>query len=225
MRKFIMITAACCIPLVMSFAYAENPKIQTKPSPAIHQKQNELIFLYAAPNDQTLLRKVAANAPLVPIFRQGEWLKVGDRATGDVGWVNQKQVQQARENFYRPEVQTFFVNVEHDNQGKPIINIVAYKNGKKLSEQQAREMYDKIRHQQQQEFQSMQRFNEHMNRMIYSNFKDTQQIFKSMGFNSAFPILEPVFIYQQVPASVKEKQINHQAHHDEKVQKPAIQKQ
>jgi hypothetical protein len=115
------------------------------------------ILLYAAPNNGKLVEKLPGNTALIPIYQQKKWLKVGDPRNGKVGWVNRQQWQAARNAFYRPDIQTVYIHSDHNKKGKPEFNIVAYKNGKKLSPELAKRLYRKIRQQQIQQARSMRR--------------------------------------------------------------------
>ena len=96
--------------------------------------------LYKAANKNDVLQKIPVKGHhLVPIFRQGDWLKVGDPKNGDVGWVNLPQYHQAIDEQLHPNETSFFFSQTTDKDGKS--HIVAYKNGKKLSEKEAKDLW------------------------------------------------------------------------------------
>ena len=126
-------------------------------SPALFAAQTPSIRLYAMPNTRKLIETLPGNAALVPIYQQKKWVKVGDPRNGKVGWVNKQQWRDARTAFFRPDIQTVYIHSDRNKKGKPALNIVAYKNGKALSAEQAKRLYRKIRQQQVHEARRMER--------------------------------------------------------------------
>jgi len=114
-------------------------------SPAV---DNNPIRLFSAPDSNKIVQELPGNAVLVPIYRKGLWCEVGDPATGKVGWVNTQQLEKARQDFYRSDIQTVFIHSSQSPQGKPELSVVAYVNGKKVSQEDAKRLYQKIRKQQ-----------------------------------------------------------------------------
>lgn len=146
---------------------------------ANHAESNSKIKLYDKPRASHASLSLPASSHLVPIFRQGDWIKVGDRANGQTGWVNIKQYRAARSAYVRPDVQTIFIENTQSKSGKPTINIVAYKNGKKLTDKAARTLYHKMAQQQRQQQRYWYRFNHmmqrqerDMDRLLNDNFMD-----------------------------------------------------
>lgn len=150
---------------------------------------DQQIIMYSKPNAQTIVEKLPGDAALVPIFQNKKWVKVGDPANGNVGWVNKKQLRKAREAFYRPDIQTIYIHSDQSSNGKPQLNIVAYKNGQKLSQEQAQRLYEKVRKQQMHEMK-------HMRRMFDHELISMRQSFQMM------PVFQPMIV---LPASTAQR--------------------
>ncbi|MDE3400997.1 MAG: SH3 domain-containing protein, partial [Coxiella burnetii] len=86
---------------------------------------------------------------------QKGWIKVGDPRNGEVGWVNRDQYHEALQKYYQPDIQTVFIRAEHNEKGKRTIDVVAYKNGKKLTDKEAQQLYEQIKNQQAKESRYM----------------------------------------------------------------------
>jgi hypothetical protein len=160
----------------------------------------ETIALYKNSDGKELLKKLPANTRLVPIFQQGNWAKVGNPQDGTVGWIDLVQYQKARQQYYRPDIQTIYVHVDTSNQGKPVLNVVAYKNGQALSKEEAAKLYQRLRKQQEAQFQSMQKFSMNMEQMMHQDFLNAQHFFDSAWMNPS--LMEPVIL---VPAPNQQK--------------------
>lgn len=138
----------------------------------IIEKQNK-INLYKAPQLQAkVLENLSPEQQLVSIFYRDGWIKVGDPRNGNVGWVNNDQYRKAMRAYYQPNIQTVFVCTEHDGKAKPTINMVAYENGKKLSEKESQQLYECVKNRQTQEFRYMQRIFEYMDNLIEHQIRE-----------------------------------------------------
>jgi hypothetical protein len=82
-----------------------------------------------------------------PFYRKHDWLKVAFTDNGATGWVNTHQLEKAfiKQQQADTNIQTVYVNRTTGKHGKPVVNIVAYKNGAKLTNEEARKMYQKMR--------------------------------------------------------------------------------
>ena len=205
MRKIFcyLIGVMVMVVTVVGFAATKSvkPVKQTKPAQPIKQQAAGQIKLYAAPNQKRLIRELPITVHLVSIYRQGDWVKVGDPRNGQVGWVNIKQYRQAKARYYRPNIQTFYVQMNRDNQGKPTWNIVAYRNGKPLPPKEAKKLYQKLRQQSQQSWRNRPRFTLNINRMIDQDIINSQRLFDAAWSN--FPMVtQPVIIIpRQTPGN------------------------
>jgi len=167
-----------------------STNVPTQPPKAIG------LNLYDAPVENAkILATVEPDHEFIPIFRQGEWIKVGDPSDGKVGWINHQQYRQAVKSWYQPSIQTVYITGNKDKSGKPQINIVAYSNGKKLEGKEAEALYKQIRVEQQQQRQMMnqtaQQINAFMQRQISiidpdaDNFVDPVITHSENGFGVA----------------------------------------
>jgi len=150
---------------------------------SVAAQKTEQINLYQEANAKShVVGKVSPQSNLVMIMRKGQWVKVGDRSNGQVGWINRKQYISAREKWMRPDIQQVYVNVEKDPKtGKMVYNVVAYKNGKKLSEEKAQQLYQKLRLQQQKEWKNSRRIQRQMQKVFDWDWQKMQQIQRQLN--------------------------------------------
>ena len=130
------------------------------------KKSNSTINIYEAPGSSKVIATVPLYTQMVPIINKGHWTKVGLRSDGRVGWINLDTYEQKREAAWRPNIQTVYVSTTQDNNGKPVINVIAYHNGKRLSDKQAKSFYEKMVKQQRQEQRAQRNYWRHFNRMM-----------------------------------------------------------
>lgn len=160
MKKLFILGA---ILLASSFALA-----------AKHPNTNQLTFnLYASNKDNAnIIATPSPTASMVKIYtdpRNDNWVKVGLRKTGQVGWLKRDQYRAVLANLNAPDIQTFYLSRSTtDTSGKQKINIVAYKNGKKVSDQQAQQLYREMRQQQNVENQKVQQFDNAVQNMLHA---------------------------------------------------------
>lgn len=198
MKKNILSAFVVLFGLMLApFALAANPPAKNEAQPAGNA---DTIALYKNADGKEVLKRVPANARLVPIFQQGNWAKVGNPQDGTVGWIDLVQYQKAREQYYRPDIQTIYVHVDTSDHGKPVLNVVAYKNGQALTKEDAVKLYQRLRKQQEAQFQSMQKFSMNMEQMMNQDFLNAQRFFDSAWMNP--PWMEPVIL---VPAPKAQK--------------------
>ena len=114
-----------------------------------------------------------------PFFRKKQWIKVAFTDNGETGWVNMKQLRQAMDKEWKStaRVQAVYINRTVDKDGKPVVNVVAYKNGKKLSDQEAKALYQKIHHEEVQQQADFHRFNVRMDRLFNQEFTSRANFF------------------------------------------------
>lgn len=139
------------------------------------EKKAELIHLYESNNDKKIMRTLSPTTPLVKIYREGDWVKVGNRQDGTVGWINLKQYHQAMDAFYQPDVQEIFITRSVNKDDKPQVKVVAYNNGQPVSEKEAKALYRDIQQQQKWQEQLWHQFRHDMLRwqhMMWQTFND-----------------------------------------------------
>lgn len=114
------------------------------------------VNLYQSPDTgANVLQKITPGQKLIPIFHRKDWVKVANPQNGDVGWINLNQYQEAQDNYFQPQIQTFFLRKEKDEQGKSTVNVVAYRDGKKLTGKEAKELYEQMSKQQTAQLQHL----------------------------------------------------------------------
>jgi hypothetical protein len=143
---------------------------------AVAKNKIPMVKLYESPSSSKVVATVPVNTDMVPIIYKKDWAKVGVRPNGQVGWVNLPKYEKARSDFFRPDIQTVYINSSENNNGKPTINIVAYKNGEKLSDTQAKAFYKKMLMQQQTEQRAQRRYWHHFNNVMRMQQRDMDQV-------------------------------------------------
>ncbi|PHQ80444.1 MAG: hypothetical protein COB66_04760 [Coxiella sp. (in: Bacteria)] len=170
------------------------------------------IKLYAAPDFSKVLATIPVNANLTSIIQKKDWVKVGDRTNGQVGWINTKQYRKAREAYDEPNIQTVYVNATENNEGKPTVNIIAYKNGKKLSDKEAKLFYKKMLKQQRIEQLTQRSYWRHANQMMRRQQQDMNQLLNDNFSNDDMrPVIlmpGPVIMPKQPAAQEKTDTLN-----------------
>ncbi len=198
----VLALTTCLFTAGASYAAVEQHPAE-KAKPAAKQKAVQ-INMYAEPTLRAkIVQSITPAERLVPIFRKGEWIKVGDPKDGSVGWINHDQYRKAMEAFYQPNFQTVFIRTQRDKNGKPVTSIVAYKNGKKLSEKDADALYKKIRQEQANDAQNMQRLFWDMDNMMEQQEREMHQFVEpwdgvGLGFGPGPEIVQPVIIMNSV---------------------------
>jgi hypothetical protein len=191
--KLLLTVSLLSIALSLSgvvMAYAKQPPATDTP----------LVDVYENPKSNKVIQRVSPAVSLIPIFKQQDWVKVGNPNTGDIGWVNLAQWQQANLAFYTPDIQSIYVYTQQSKAGaKPATNIVAYKNGEKLTDRQAKQLYEQVKkqqHTQQQALIALQRSMQKsfdQSKLLHDIFwqHELQQLMlhPNMGFNLPLDLL------------------------------------
>ncbi|OGO95075.1 MAG: hypothetical protein A3F41_03535 [Coxiella sp. RIFCSPHIGHO2_12_FULL_44_14] len=174
MRTMLTTLAISAIFLASGAVAATHSKAPVPSTPkaipsaaATPQQPLPMINLYAEPKSgANIIGKLSPPERVIPIFRQEGWVKVGDPKDGKVGWINRDEYHQAIAAWYKPNVQSYFVQTEQTGNGKPTVKVVAYSNGKKLDDKEAQALYAQMQQQSWHQWQAMQRFNRHMERLF-----------------------------------------------------------
>jgi len=201
--KKLMIPFALTATLIGSTVYAvDNAKVDTKD--AIKQYQSKQtgankaateVKLYAENNDSSkVLAKIDVSQNLVPFFSKGGWIKVGDPANGQVGWINKGRYREAMNDAIHQSVQTVYIEQTKVNGKKPEITV--YQNGQKLSGKKADEIYERVNKQQAQMQEHFARFQKRMNQ--WANAQMQMMNNPMMGF-SMMPMMQPIVIVENNP--------------------------
>lgn len=203
----IIITSLTAISLIYgSTALAVTPSTPEKTKPPIEktvvkkpvEKTSEkavvsTIHLYESPEIHSkIIKSLPLFSNLVAIYRKDDWMKVGDRADGTTGWINLSQYNQARNNYYQEhfKMHSDFVYLQSEKNDKGKTEIVAYRNGKKLTPAEAKELYDHMQAQEQKQWDAMQRFDQIMDQQMQSVFQ--------------MPLMMPnIVVIQQAPEKNK----------------------
>lgn len=150
------------------------------------------VTLHADANDSSkVLAKVDVSQRLVPFFNKGEWIKVGDPANGQVGWINKEQYRKAMNDAIQQSVQTVYVEQTDAKGKKPQITV--YQNGKKLTGEQADAVYKKVQKRQKKMQKRFARFQQRMNQWANS------QMQRMNGPMMNTPIMQPIVIVENNP--------------------------
>lgn len=185
MYRLLIILLSTCI---FSAAFAAKSKIPTVP-------------LYDEPKAAKVVARVPITSSLVPIISKGDWVKVGSRNDGSIGWLNLKQYHKIQTAYYRPNIQSVYVSSEQTKDGKPTVNIIAYRNGKKLTDQEAQTLYKKMLKQSQSEAQWQRENWRHLNHMIRLQQQQLNELFNhdDEGFSPLYLMPGPVILSPEKP--------------------------
>ncbi len=174
MKKTLLVAAASTALLISTASLAANPATQWNNKAA--NKTMTKIWLYATPNSKAkVINKIAANARLIPIWQKGEWVKVGNPHNGKVAWVNREQMFKARNNWNRPDIQTIYIQTTSNKNGKPTINVIAYRNGKAVTKKEAQRLYKQLRKEQKWEWSNSRRMSRWMDNAADQDLWAAQQ--------------------------------------------------
>ncbi|MEM9242844.1 MAG: SH3 domain-containing protein [Pseudomonadota bacterium] len=157
-----------------------------------YQQQATQVTLYSQPNSKSKsVATITAATALVPIITSDDhqWIKVGDQQTGQVGWINRQAYEKAKwyawqSNSMMPEDPLFLDHHDHDirnvyvtvtnKDGKQ--HISAYKNGKKLSDKQAKKLWQNMQKRQEhvidQNINMQHHIDDNMNQMMQNSDND-----------------------------------------------------
>ena len=156
------------------------------------------VSLHDAPGTKSKYQSIDLNRMYYarPYFESGDWLKVGFSDNGQNGWINQEQLDQAweRQRAERADFHSVFMNETIDKHGKPIVNIVAYENGKRLNDKQAKAMYDAMRENTLKQQAAFSRMNHRFMRMMRHDFAN--HLFRDAWMGTDFwpnSMLQPAF--------------------------------
>lgn len=170
------------IGLAASLAVATSAFANSDPTPSVQ--------LHSKPDIQSKLvtQPIAVTEPLVVILYSPDkqWAKVANRHDGSVGWINKKDYLSAMQAHQKPDFQTVIVSTDRNN-GKTTQTVVAFRNGKPLSSEQAQKLYDKLKSQyllQQSSFYRQQRA---MREIEHDFFHNETDIMHPLFEQSMFP--------------------------------------
>lgn len=138
----------------------------------------------------TQLTTIPANLLSIKDMSNG-WLKVADRSTGSVGYMQQKTFQDltAKNVTDNDGMQVFMATYKNNSNGLPKITI--YKNGQRLSDEQAQQVYQKMN-------ENWQKIQQNMvldNKLMEQNLLAAQQQMQAM-LMSLQQVFSPIVISQ-----------------------------
>lgn len=106
------------------------------------------VELHKKPNfhSKVLGTPIDVNAPWMVIMYSADkkWAKVANRDNGRVGWINQKDYLQTLKTTAKKTFQAVIVSTQRKN-NKVTESVIAYRNGKQLSQHEARELYEELK--------------------------------------------------------------------------------
>jgi len=129
-----------------------------------------MIKIYESEEGKKNIANVAPTTNLIEFYKKGEWIKVGNPENGEVGWVHQKQYQEAIDAFNKPDIQMLFISKTMNSENKPQINITAYKNGQPISKEEADKLYHKFKEQEEERKNQWELFNHRVMKQSHGHF-------------------------------------------------------
>jgi hypothetical protein len=184
------VIAVCAIGAVSLAGYALEKSPRSQAALTVHNKEQApvevLLHDVASAKSDSVKINLVRMRYARPYYSSKGWLKVGFSDNGQSGWVNEKQLERAwsRQRAQNTRFQTIYMNQELDKHGKPVINIVAFKNGKKLSDKEAKKMYESMRVSTLHQEAELSRMNSRMQRMMHRDFNNS--LFDDIWFDSGF---------------------------------------
>lgn len=197
--KSLLILSLLNTPFSLSAAETDPP---TNSAAAKESSAEPTITLYANDNDKNIIKTLSPSTRLIKIYQKGDWIKVGNPEDGTVGWINQKQYQQALEAFYKPNIQEIVISQTTDKNNKPQIKIVAYKNGKPISQKEAEALYENVKKQQAAQAEYWEKFSKNMVNIQNSMMKE---FFENPFFTQPMTIPLPVIVVEKEDNSTDKK--------------------
>lgn len=188
MKRF---TTTLLMLVIGVLALAASPRVPLYQNNSLHSK---------------IVSHIALDAPIVPIYEKGDWLKVGNTNNGQVGWVNLKQYQAMQQKVMHTTVKSITVTrIQHH--GQPA-SLVVYENGQRVKGEKAQKLY---RAAQVQEAQMNQQFMT-TQREIDQMMRQQQQAFQTMMQTAMESLPENHDTLLPAPKTAMEKQavaLNH----------------
>ncbi len=220
MRKIVTLVVCAAGVLALGIANAA-PTTTSKVGDSVkaEQAKSDFILLYDKPSNGKVVQRLAPNARLVPIYQDGNWVKVGNPRNGDTGWVNLVEYQKARYNYYRPDIQTLYVHINNTGKSRPTLNVIAYKNGKKLTEKEASALYKRLRSQEKAQFQRVQKLSWSMQSMMDQDVLNAEHFMNAAWDNP--PWMAPVILVPVASDDAGAVGVAHDVNHDATQAKPA----
>lgn len=179
--------------LITSLTAVGAEQTQQKSGSSVETYSTPQIILYESNSDKKIIKTLSPTVPLVRIYQEGDWIKVGDTADGTVGWINRLQYQKTLEALNKADVQEIFISQTMDKNNKPQVKIVAYRNGKPLSKNEAQSLYEDIKKQQKLQTQYWQALNQNM---LYLQRQMLTDFFQDPFFNQVMPLPVPVMVIE-----------------------------
>lgn len=168
-----------------------------QPAKAATTEQAAQVMLYQAPQaNAAMVEKVNPSERLVGIFQQGDWIKVGDPHNGQTGWINREQYQQAVNKYFQSSIHTVYIQTASNDKGQS--NIVAYENGKKLSDKEAKELYERIQKQQTEQARYMQQMFWNMHNVLDQEMHQMNEFNPWNELNIGL-MPQPIIVINQAP--------------------------
>lgn len=145
---------------------------------AILSKNQTSIPLLDQPQaNSKVVGQITAGHTIIPIFSQGDWVKVGDSNTGNVGWVANKTLEE--HGF--PKIYIKSVGSTKNGANDSQVQIIQYSGTQKMDEKQIQAM---MKHFQEQQARMQKMFNQMLeqNQIFFDEIsKQLQMQLKSMA--------------------------------------------
>ena len=144
----------------------------------IMQIQGKSVTLYVEPaaNAKTVAN-LTVGQQVIPIYAQGDWVKVANPANGAIGWIKKTDLQQAAPVLSSQAVMQSYVITQQGKDAKKVYQIDNKGDVQALKGEQAQAVIQQMDQQQKQ-------MQEQMNKMMYNawqNFLMTQNLFNKLN--------------------------------------------
>lgn len=138
--------------------------------------QNKVLF-YAEPNEHSkVVTEVDPTTPFVTIYRTSDWVKVGNQKNGDTGWISLKQYREVVHP--KPVIQSVVMTVTDQPNKIEKTEIIAYKDGKKLDDKEARKLWNEMKDRHSQMEKHWRRMHQEMNEWFQNSWEWFNRMFE-----------------------------------------------
>lgn len=160
-------------------------------SVSIIARDSKPLNLYEQPDTKAkTVATVAAGQPIIPIFTQGDWIKVADPSNGNVGWIEKKILND--QNYPSLLIKTFGENTkDKTSSGYQMIEINL------PNKEQMQNLMQNFQTQQKQ-------FQQLFNQIMQQNVTDFNRMLNAQP--EIVPILQPILIAPDKEKTTDKKQ-------------------
>jgi hypothetical protein len=167
-------------------------------SSSLIQVQAQSLSIYSTPDTHSkVMMTLKKGQMIIPFFQQGDWMKIANPQTGEVGWVQKENLAQEATitAITSPSSQEYTVT-QKDDKGNIIhsYRIDVYSNSKTLTPEQGQAIYAQF-------VQQKRQFQDTFNKLMNDTYQSFNLFFPDIANHAEFPFLPPfqpiIIIHEQ----------------------------